>query len=1004
MGKTVLEWTDECESAFIKLKELLLSPKLLAYPNYKSDKPLELHVDASLTGAGAVLSQCQLGINRPIAFISTTFGQTEASYSSTARELAGLRWAVKKLSAFLRGREFIIHTDHQPLVYLSNTKCISNRLARTLEDLADFTFKVHWVPVESNVVADALSRMHEKTTQGVISEERVDPLGGSLAEIKVEGGGDSLVKCFALWLYGSESRHLEIRETLVTELLNNQKKYGLILNKAEKFKLKILKQEGMLLIPEAIQAFANIFQCEVIVFEKQRNPLYFGEKSNKICYLNSFNNLHYNWLCPKKVTAPAVCIINRGTKINFDKWSHAAAQIIQKENNQIRTLRRVIVSHLPGVDRVQACKSIPELRIFVKYINELHISENLVVREFDVGLPTNRFVILLTLSSFIQGAIEVHCARSHAGRNVLHTALREFVWHPSDWSIVADICQTCQVCQRFKNPVNVADPGFKKIISKHPFALISTDLINFTETTDHFKHCLVVIDHFSKFMVAVPLKNKTAETVVHALQHVVFERLLQLPIRILSDHGPEYDNKLYREMLVKFNIQPIYSSPHHPESNGGVERGNQTLKNLLALYSGKQVDWVRQLPEVVRCYNSNVHATTRRSPNNFFLDKANSLVPLYNPELNPSWKEPSNKFVPFILGQLVGKRILYGGHLVSTKFAPKFEGPFKITHIYSNECSYDIEKIANELSTVPLGVYKVHHVHLKPWIGKPNYLAAYDLSGQIFPPIKGKVSSVPIMNKKPMYADVPSFGGGLFNSSMSNSSSESFKGFINSSVPTLDCSSEPVIDSLNLTPISPPADIPDLITDHASLLDGVNHNFKNLLREQFPLANPLSTPINLEPLKRIHPCPPCTSTPIVSATNDSPIGLVTPIIDLSSEDIFFDSLQELTDEDLDKYFEGFPSPGHDEAIKTSADLTRAEDYLDLTHELIVNTPVEPDIVENNNPLISVPVLIKNEPPDILQPDTLPTLFLENTDRPADVPNIRASLRRLPAKEPGFYKD
>ncbi|CAF4427852.1 unnamed protein product, partial [Rotaria magnacalcarata] len=36
-----------------------MDPKLLAYPNYESSEPLELHVDASLTGAGAVVSQCQ---------------------------------------------------------------------------------------------------------------------------------------------------------------------------------------------------------------------------------------------------------------------------------------------------------------------------------------------------------------------------------------------------------------------------------------------------------------------------------------------------------------------------------------------------------------------------------------------------------------------------------------------------------------------------------------------------------------------------------------------------------------------------------------------------------------------------------------------------------------------------------------------------------------------------------------------------------------------------------
>ena len=81
-----------------------------------------------------------------------------------------------------------MHTDNQPLVYLSNTKCISSRLARTLEDLSDFDFKVKWIPGHSNIVADALSRMHESVLDSSHSKKTLNALGESLEEIKMEGG------------------------------------------------------------------------------------------------------------------------------------------------------------------------------------------------------------------------------------------------------------------------------------------------------------------------------------------------------------------------------------------------------------------------------------------------------------------------------------------------------------------------------------------------------------------------------------------------------------------------------------------------------------------------------------------------------------------------------------------------------------------------------------------------------------------------------------------------
>ncbi|CAF4875077.1 unnamed protein product, partial [Rotaria socialis] len=127
-----------------------------------------------------------------------------------------------------------------------------------------FRKQVRWVPGSTNIIADALSRMNEVELNegGNVCEDTIDPLGSKLIEVKIEGGGDSLVKCFSLWLYGHMNEHLNIRELIVKELFENQKKYGLELTKAEKFKLRILKQEGMLLIPEAIEAFANLYACE----------------------------------------------------------------------------------------------------------------------------------------------------------------------------------------------------------------------------------------------------------------------------------------------------------------------------------------------------------------------------------------------------------------------------------------------------------------------------------------------------------------------------------------------------------------------------------------------------------------------------------------------------------------------------------------------------------------------------------------------------------------------
>ena len=62
-------WTTQCQQAFVKLKEFLSSPPVLAYPCFS--KPFMLHTNASGQGLGAVLEQEQVdGRLHPIAYAS----------------------------------------------------------------------------------------------------------------------------------------------------------------------------------------------------------------------------------------------------------------------------------------------------------------------------------------------------------------------------------------------------------------------------------------------------------------------------------------------------------------------------------------------------------------------------------------------------------------------------------------------------------------------------------------------------------------------------------------------------------------------------------------------------------------------------------------------------------------------------------------------------------------------------------------------------------------------
>ena len=84
-AKAEFAWTEQCQLAFDSLKGLLTSGRVLAYPTREGKFVLD--TDASDHGIGAVLSQFQDGVEKPIAFASRTLSKSERNYCVTRREL-----------------------------------------------------------------------------------------------------------------------------------------------------------------------------------------------------------------------------------------------------------------------------------------------------------------------------------------------------------------------------------------------------------------------------------------------------------------------------------------------------------------------------------------------------------------------------------------------------------------------------------------------------------------------------------------------------------------------------------------------------------------------------------------------------------------------------------------------------------------------------------------------------------------------------------------------------
>ena len=103
---------------------------------------------------------------------------------------------------------------------------------------------------------------------------------------------------------------------------------------------------------------------------------------------------------------------------------------------------------------------------------------------------------------------------------------------------------------------------------------IGTDLFELEK-----KHCLLVVDYFSRFPEVILLKSTTSTAVITALKSI-FSRY-GIPEEVRSDNGPQYSSMEFAKFASTYGFNHITSSPLYPQSNGQAERTVQTVKQLI---------------------------------------------------------------------------------------------------------------------------------------------------------------------------------------------------------------------------------------------------------------------------------------------------------------------------------------------------------------------------------------------------------------------------------------
>ena len=523
-----LDLPQEAREAFDCLKAACLQAPILSFPDFS--KSFLLEADASGKGLGAVLSQKQSnGRYHPIAYASRIMNETEQRYHSNKQEFLALKWAVTEqfheyLSPYGKNRnEFVVRTDNNPLTYIFSTANLDAAGQRWVAHLASYNFALEYQKSKDNTVADFLSCMDDRLTEGEVQD------------------------------YLSKIPYLGVKAVLdnVIMPLVDSAEQGVQPNPGRQ---NACQEETLDARPVRL-ATTNVTDWKL---EQKEDPVLYQVVKHRKASHETFKEALLKVTDQKATTAYVI----------------SKDQLIMKNGLLYRQSKQGPVEE--------------------------------TVFQFVVP-PTHR-------SAALDGC---HCKAAHQGQCRSLSLMQERFWWPGMARDLRNRIKKCGCCRKFEAAPPIAP--LKPLACSGPGELLHMDFTSIKETVPLWqepviRNVMVMWDHFSKYVVAYVVKDQTACTAAETLRNGYFG-LFGAPVYLVIDQGKAFTGHLITNLCELYGVQKLRTSPYHAQTNGQVERMNQTIIRMIGkLEQDKKAHWSEHLLEMLLAYNGTRSAVTGYSP------------------------------------------------------------------------------------------------------------------------------------------------------------------------------------------------------------------------------------------------------------------------------------------------------------------------------------------------------------------------------------------------------
>jgi len=143
-------------------------------------------------------------------------------------------------------------------------------------------------------------------------------------------------------------------------------------------------------------------------------------------------------------------------------------------------------------------------------------------------------------------------------------------------SSVWRVLRNAGLLSRWKGKPSLKGTGFMQPLQPHEHWHVDVSYINVSGT---FYYLCSVLDGCSRYVVHWDLRESMTEADVEIILERAKEKYPEAKPRIISDNGPQFIARDFKEFIRISGMTHVRTSPYYPQSNGKLERWHQSVKS-----------------------------------------------------------------------------------------------------------------------------------------------------------------------------------------------------------------------------------------------------------------------------------------------------------------------------------------------------------------------------------------------------------------------------------------